>query len=64
MWEDSEGKSVRVSDRLFKGPAVDAGLLVRPFTNGTAERLVLETGVGFLPNGKYCDWTIGFGWSF
>ena len=64
MWEDSEGKSVRVSDRLFKGPAVDAGLLVRPFTKGVAERFVLETGVGFLPDGKYCDWTIGLGWSF
>ncbi|MBQ6577698.1 MAG: hypothetical protein IJL91_08125 [Bacteroidales bacterium] len=63
-WEDSDGRWARVSDRSFEGPVIDAGVMIRPFSEGTMQRLVIESGVGLMPKGSYLDWTVGIGWSF
>ena len=63
-WEETDGNWARVSDRSSSGVSLDAGIVLQPFSGNALHGLLIESGIGFIPAGKYLDWTIGIGWSF
>ena len=67
-WKDSVGQWARVSDRSFRGVALDAGLLIRPVREGPARGLTLLLGCSWMPqnsqNRSYLDAEVGLAWCF
>ena len=65
-WKDSVGQWARVSDRSFRGVALDAGLLIRPVREGAARRLTLLLGCSWMPASSpkqgYLDLEAGVAW--
>lgn len=57
------GLPAQVRDRSFRGIAVDAGLLVRPFPWKGWDRITLLAGVSWLPL-RYVDVEAGLAVSF
>ena len=63
FWQDSDGAWARVQDCSFRGVAVDAGLLVRPFPWKGWDRITLLAGVSWLPL-RYIDVEAGLAVNF
>ena len=65
-WKDSVGQWARVSDRSFRGVALDAGLIIRPVREGAARRLTLLLGCSWMPSSSpkqgYLDLEAGVAW--
>ena len=62
-WEDREGDWARVSDRSYRGPSVEAGLLIHPLSRGPVRGLTLLLGGSWLPR-QYLDAEAGIAWRF
>lgn len=62
-WQDIEGKWARVTDRCFKGVAIDGGILVHPIPKGPVQGLTFLFGGSYLPK-NYFDLELGLLWCF
>ena len=63
LWQDADGSWAQVRDRSFRGIAVDAGLLIRPFPWKGWDHITLLAGVSWLPL-RYVDVETGLAVSF
>ena len=62
-WRDTSGQWARVSDRSFRGFALDFGVLVRPVPKKGWDSLTLLLGGSWIP-ARYVDGEIGIAWNF
>lgn len=60
-WRDFEGSWARVTDRSTQGLAVNAGVIISPFSISGASFFV---GGSLIPNGRYLDLESGLCWWF
>lgn len=67
-WKDVGGQWARVKDRSVSGVALDAGVLIRPVSQGPARGLMLLLGCSYMPphERKYdcLDVEVGLAWEF